>query len=339
MTLPFRDAWLELRSGSPTPNAGGFRLRLLDAGATVRVYAAVGEPSLAPAVLIELPAEAGSHRPGQLSSRAFTVQSADFPGLAAGRTGVMVALRDPHYEDLFALLAEEVGLTALAATSAVEAVAALGRVIDRWRRFVERGRAPLSEERIRGLIGELVVLTRLLRKLDTRRALLAWKGPQDALRDFELPNESVEVKSFQSDTGASVRINDPQQLDAVATRPVYLVAVQLAKATVSGRSLPLLVDHIASLVASDPDGPDLLEHQLADYGYLPAHATMYPDRFMVERVVAFRVAEGFPRIQASTVPAGVRDVHFSIELAALKPFLVDVDELLGDPSPTLELGT
>jgi len=101
---------------------------MLDAKAGIRVYAAVSEPALAPAILIELPVHARSRGPGQLSSRAFTVQSAEFPGLAAGRTGVMVALCDPHCEDLFTLLAEELGLAVLAATSAIEAAAALGRV-------------------------------------------------------------------------------------------------------------------------------------------------------------------------------------------------------------------
>lgn len=332
---PLRSAWADLRLREPSNSAEGFRLKLLDATPEVRVYAA-WSAAATPGILIEFPVEARRQNSNLISSRAFAIQSAAFPGLGSERTGVMITLRDIQFDDLFTILATEVVASVLATTTAPEAHGALRRVVDRWRHFVERGRSSLSDERIRGLIGELVVLSRIVAKFGAREALLAWKGPHDALRDFELPDQSVEVKAFQSDAGTAVRISNPQQLDVVQGRPVFLVAVQLARVSASGKALPQFVASLNSLCSSAIGGLELLEGKLAEYGYLPAHAPQYVDAFVIEKVLAFGVRDDFPRIKPASIVPGVRDVQYSVELSALTQFATNPVDLLGSPDPLVE---
>jgi len=151
-----------------------------------------------------------------------------------------------------------------------------------------------------------------------------------------LPGASIEVKTYRSDAGAAVRINDPQQLDDEGVRPVYLAAVRLAKMESKGQRLPDFVARTAQFVSEETEAADLFEERLAASGYLPVHASDYTDRFVAEQLALYRVRPGFPRLAASQVPAGVVNVHFSIQLAALAEFAVDAVAVLGMPVPGVE---
>jgi hypothetical protein len=182
-------------------------------------------------------------------------------------------------------------------------------------------------------VGELVVLARCIGRLGPRGAVTGWTGPEDALRDFELPDASIEVKTYRSDSGAAVRINDPQQLDDEGVRPVFLAAVRLAKMESVGQRLPEFVARIAQLIAHEVEAADLFDDRLAACGYLPVHATSYSDHFVAEKISLYRVRPGFPRVRAAEVPAGVVNVHFSIQLAALGEFEVAPESIIGVSGP------
>jgi Putative PD-(D/E)XK family member, (DUF4420) len=331
-----RERWAELRGTTGAITGGGYRLRLMETRGDIRVYAALAESSLAQAVVVEMPKEVRPRGEVAAMTKAFEAVIADFGGLSPGRIGVAVVLRDGAFEDLFAILGDEIISTVRQAPGAREAARSIWRCIARWRRFIERGRGGLSDEEVRGLIGELVVLARCVVRLGPRVAVSGWTGPEDALRDFELPDASIEVKTYQSDSGAAVRINDPQQLDGEGIRPVYLAAVRLARMESKGKPLPEFVTRAGELIADMPEAVDAFEQRLAAYGYLPVHASAYTDHFVAEKVALYRVRSEFPRLRASDVPPGVVDVHFSLQLAALGQFEVDPEAIIGAPTSKLE---
>ncbi len=330
------DCWQELRSSPRDSSRSGFCLRLLESLLGIRVYAGVAEPHLAPAVVVELPDEACPRRMSLLSSRAFDTSIGHFPGFKDGHSGIAVQLRDASYEDLFTVLCTEMVAAVHCSGSPSQAGRAVVRCIERWRRFLDRSRRLLTHEQVRGLVGELVVLARCISRFGPRVALNAWTGPEDALRDFELPDASVEVKTYQSSTGCSVRINDTQQLDEVVARPVYLVAVHLVETETRGRSLAGHVEVISSLLSDDVEALDAFEDKLADTGYLPVHGPDYPQRFVIETLLLHKVQPGFPRIRPSDVPSGVVEVQFSILLSSLGEYVVDADPVIGSPVLMLE---
>jgi hypothetical protein len=196
----------------------------------------------------------------------------------------------------------------------------------------------MTEESVRGLIGELVILSRLVSTGSPLDAVSSWTGPHDAIHDFELADASVEVKTFLAEVGPTVRISDPRQLDVVSARPVYLVAIKLVRAMTNGRLLQEIIEILAHQLAPVPGATELFASKLAQYGYLALHAPLYTERYAVEQLHAFKVLDGFPRIRAEEVPAAVSDVQFSIDLAPLGAFAIDPATVVGPSSGALEGG-
>ena len=172
-------------------------------------------------------------------------------------------------------------------------------------------------KRFVGLIGELVVLCRASTSFGPHAAVQAWQGPTGSLRDFEFPDYAVEVKTYQAETGAAVRINDPQQLESAADRAAYLCVVRVARAESSGRCLPDFIAFAENALKTDAEAVDVFRDRLASIGYMPSQSQHYRDRYIAAAPVAYQVRDGFPRIKPEQVPPGCRDVHFSIILAGL----------------------
>lgn len=331
MNQTLDQAWAALQAGKKPEQTGGASLQLIESTPAVRVFAAYSLAPAAPGLLVELPSELRNAIRPQLSSRAFSVLTAEFPGLPAGRIGVMTSLTDGAYSDLFRLLCEEVLSAVSVAPTPLEAMSGLQKVIDRWRHFVERRKAPLSQEEVRGLIGEAVILARLIDHVGALAALIQWTGPHNALRDFELSDASLEVKTFQARTGATIRISDPGQLQPEKGRPVFVGVVGLAANASTGRTLPDVIAIIAGRLAGDPGAPELFEEKLAQYGYLPVHASLYNDAYVVGGVDFYEVVPAFPRLVPAMIPPGIDDVEFSIQLSALAAFQVNGLSVTGPP--------
>jgi len=329
------DDWQRMRTASAPGTESGYVLELRVSRSDIRAFLALQQPGLIPAVLIELP---GTVRPRSLTSfttRAFEVVLAAFPGLPAGHIGVAVNLLDHTFDDLFAAFAGEILSAVSASATPEQAVQAINRCITRWRRFVESGRRALTDEEVRGLIGELVVLGRTARRIGLLDALSAWRAPFDSIRDFEFESSSLEVKSYQVQAGPSLRINDPAQLEPSPGRPLHLCAVRLAP-TDTGRTLPEVIQILTDMYSSQPGSIAQLEEALASYGYLRSQARTFTDRYSIGPVSVFAVDNGFPRIRPDDVPAGVEEVRFAIPIGAIARFGVPADQVVGPPVAALE---
>lgn len=324
------ELWAELRATADT--TPGFALRLFAAAHDLRLYAALKTPEGLPAIVVEMP---NADRPPDLASistRAFEALSAQFPGLPPGRAAISIALRQVEYEDLFEHLGIEIGAAIQSASSSQQATRTIIRQIDRWRRFLERTRRGLSDEQVRGLFGELAVLARCVGQFGPVPAVDAWQG-MGGLRDLELPSYSVEVKTYQAETGAAVRLNDPQQIEGSPARPVYLATARLALSNVNGRTLPEVIAILEQQLHSEPSAVETFRDRLADYGYMAVEAARYTERFVIINLQLFAIRDGFPRILAASIPPGVVDVHFSIILSAMANYAVDPIAVIGGPTP------
>lgn len=114
-------------------------------------------------------------------------------------------------------------------------------------------RALLSEEAIRGLLGELVLLDYLLASItdhpEFRSSVLdMWRGHQHASRDFTVGTTAVEVKttSFRSSIHHinSLSQIEPDSDDQRNEITLYLMSIGLAAAPHGSLSVPRLVERI-----------------------------------------------------------------------------------------------
>lgn len=327
--------WQRMRMGAASTTDPGYALELRVSRSDIRAFLALQQPGLIPALLIDLPSTVRPRSLASFTTRAFEVVLAAFPGLPAGHIGVAVNLLDLTFDDLFAIFAGEI-LSAVSASSTPEqAIQAINRCIARWRRFVDSGRKALTDEEVRGLIGELAVLGRTARRIGFLNALSAWRAPFDSIRDFEFESSSLEVKTYQVQVGPSLRINDPAQLEPSPGRPLHLCAVRLSP-TDAGRTLPEVIQLLADMYSSQPSGVVQLEEALASYGYLQSQARTFADRFSIGPISVFAVGDGFPRIRPVDVPAGVEDVRFALPIGAIVRFEVPADQVLGPAVAALE---
>lgn len=335
MTTPLRDTWSEL-VGEAGPAPADIRLRLIFSGGDVRAFAAVTAREGLPALLLELPEAVRPRSFRTLITRAFQMSAPSVEGLPIGRWAVLIELKDRAFLDLFEVLAGDVLNAIQSANGSQATLQAALRCIERWRRFVERKGEPLTDDEVQGLIGELVVLCRCVRRFGADAALAAWTGPDRARRDFELPDTSVEVKTFQGDDAATVVISSPDQLDAVAQRPVYLTAVRLTPSDAQGFTLSEFVVCSLNVIGIDTAAAGILEERLATAGYLAAHAPLYVKRFIAGPVMIYAVTTGFPRIRSIDVPQGVLAVRFALSVPALAPFQTAAATVIGDRVPETE---
>lgn len=321
--------WNELRRTGISDRAGEFRIRLVASVHGVRIFAAVTGSSGDLAVVVDIPESLKPVRLSGVALRRLRVTVGSLEGLPPSRLGVVLELCDPEFEDLFGQLVADLVRVATSTADSESAVSAITGVLKKWRRFMECRTALLTDNEVKGLIGELVVLSRLARKLDASRALYSWKSPWGAIRDFETGNESVEVKTFAPSGGSVIRINDPLQLEPDPGRDLILACQPMSSSESSGWTLAQYVHNTGLQFARDKRLSEDFSVALAGAGYLECHAHLYQSKFVLGELVAFRVCAGFPRISPAQVAPEVRDVQFSIAVPALMSYVVPANDCIG----------
>lgn len=323
-----KDQWSNLRARGPDPTLSRYTLTFQSGIEGIRSFLAMRWPDAMPAVVLEAPTEAFPRTGLNFRTKAFVATVGRFRGLPDPNRGLVLDLIDPGSSDHFEILASSVLAAVSASSNPAEALSLVVSCLAKWRRFFERGGGLLSEDEQRGLLGELVVLGRLARKRTPAEALAGWAAPGGAVRDFELPDVSIEVKTYQAATGASLRINDPAQLDEAAGRPLFLAAVRMAEAEV-GLTLPETVSRMRGVFSSDVVSLEAFDDALSRCGFLMEHAPLYDIKVIAGPLTLHAVEDGFPRIRPQDVMPGVDRVQFSVPLGALTPFMRAPEGILG----------
>lgn len=157
-----------------------------------------------------------------------------------------------------------------------------------------RRQSSLSREAELGLMGELLVLNKLIDRLTPSTALEAWRGPDAEEHDFTLEAVDLEVKTTSSEERAHW-ITSAEQLTPVRNRPLTLVSIQLTPKLGEGSiSLPKLVRFLEQRCEQH------VQHflnKLEALGYSDSDSDLYTTEWALRTSVAcFRVDATFPKI-------------------------------------------
>ncbi|GAA0770993.1 hypothetical protein GCM10010203_47360 [Actinomadura yumaensis] len=232
---------------------------------------------------------------------------------------LVLSLEDAGRADLFTTVCAD----ALIA-SGDDQTTALARFLERldaWRRFLRERHTGLSREETVGLIGELLVLERLV---GTDPALLdSWKAPDDGLHDFERAGHGLEVKTG---IGAStvIHVSSLDQLDSAGMGRLDLVHVRLVE-DLSGRTLG---DILAALDAmfGDEGRRRQFANGLLRRGLMPDDEIARSRPMVRSRSLeAYLVGETFPRLTRNLVPMGITEATYGLDLRAITAHAVDID--------------
>jgi hypothetical protein len=326
-TADLPDLWQQLRLVPPLPGRG-FKMRQCGTSSHSRCFAAISHPLAEAAFIIELTGDQPRSRYTGFSTRAFSVDCGPMKGLSPDSTALILTLRDSTLTDLFGLLCSDLAETVSRCQTSTSVSHDVLTVLERWRAFLQRRSALLTGEEVRGLIGELVTLARLISLLGAERAITAWKGPIGGIRDFESESLHAETKTFTPSAGASIYISDALQLETPTGLWMKLVCIALDQSP-SGSTLAQYVLAVETLLAVSPSVCELYRQRVAAAGFLPSMADSLPETYVAFEPRVFEVRDGFPRINPASIPHGVRSVRFAIELAVLGAFAVSTDQAIG----------
>jgi len=195
-----------------------------------------------------------------------------------------------------------------------------------------QGLGRMSETEEVGLIGELLVLRRLLGHLGaTKSTLDSWTGPSGEEHDFAVRNCDLEVKTTTSERRVHW-IHGLTQLLPTEARPLWLVSIQL---TAGGQAGMTLADHVRSVRSelNDKGAIESFNDRLRIRGWDDDQEHFYAQRFVLRSTPqAFEILEGFPSITPSLFDAAGR-VHDRISQVSYRVDLTSMQEGHKAPIP------
>ena len=232
----------------------------------------------------------------------------------AGHNYLAVACFAPDLFPVFTQFSRELVASIREAESPAKAST---QAFERWKALFsdEVQRGLISEQKLIGLLGELMMLETLLAS-GAPKHLDYWLGPFGGVQDIQTGAVAIEVKSTLIREGTIVGISSVDQLDPPLGREIYLAHYRLDYDP-SGFTLDDVVKRLLSLGASRETLTDGLKKNGVHLGRLDVYSGR---RY---RLIGTRLYDAndtfFPRITrrsftAGDIPAGTLRLSYSIDL-------------------------
>ena len=243
-------------------------------------------------------------------------------GAAPGR--LVLVLKERENWELFLSLCWDLVQATSKCSGESSAVSIIIRRLNRWQEFLKRARTNmLSEESIKGLIGELLFIRNYLKdEFGLPQAIRFWQGPEGFPQDFCVNNSAIEVKCQLGTTTPTIKISSAEQLKAQLPK-LYLFVVTLGKTSADDKEAINLPKLIAEIRDSLEDTfSEELEHfndLLLSIGYW--ESDKYLDySYLLACDEMFEVLDGFPRIVPEELHCDIVKLSYSISLAGCEEF-------------------
>ena len=243
-----------------------------------------------------------------------------------------IKLLDPGQQDIFHALCQDIISAAAQADSEAQAVSVALMRTWRWHHLLRGGRgAALSPEEQKGLLGEMLVLERLLLpSMGASAAVTAWRGPLGSPKDFEIGRVAIEVKTRRGGATPSVAITSEDQLDESGVDSLFLYVIELDDApadAVDGLTIRDVADRVRErLLSLDPGAADVFDTLLSAAGLRPED-DYSNSRWLEGLSRIYLVAGEFPRIARNEVRPGVSHIRYAISLIDCELFLASASTL------------
>ena len=192
-------------------------------------------------------------------------------------------------------------------------VSAAQSTIQDFRRLLRSSGVPTT--RIVGLVGELLVLNRLLEEASA--AWRTWRGPMGDRHDFRSGDHALEVKTSSRASASTITVNSIEQMSPPSGGSLYLLHILLEEAAAGQISIASL----GRAVLNRADEPDRIRDRLAALGCDDVDSPQWNTvAFRLEAQTYYLVDDLFPRLTPNmlpegVVPAGVSGVTYQVDLA------------------------
>ena len=179
----------------------------------------------------------------------------------------------------------------------------------------------LGSSKLRGLLGELIMLSHLLPIKGIAESVHSWIGPDRAPQDFAFSDCLFEVKA-KTPTRNTVTISSIDQLDVIDNIPLILAVVtlsQLQDGLEGGVSPNDLVNGVRQSIATDAVASTELELKLRTCNYFPR--PYYSNvKYRLISMRYFRVHDGFPKLRRCNLARGILDATYELDLSQCEEY-------------------
>jgi hypothetical protein len=239
---------------------------------------------------------------------------------------LLILLVNKEHQDVFGSLCEDL-MTGIEHVS--DESIFLRELLNRfqkWKLLFEKAYLQgLSLEEQRGLYGELFFLRKWLQNTENKhRAVHAWRGPEKDIRDFQISDWGVEIKTTHGNNHQRIHISSERQLDTSTLNSLFLLHISIDQQQQNGETLNQIVHSTDELLRSDLIAQSLFRSKLLLTGYFVTHKHLYDIYgFKIRQETCYLVQDDFPRIEEKDVPRGVGDVQYSIILSEYKKYIIN----------------
>ncbi|XZF13042.1 PD-(D/E)XK motif protein [Chitinophagaceae bacterium MMS25-I14] len=239
---------------------------------------------------------------------------------------IIVGLRNKYFIDLFNDLVLSLYNRVKGLTNPAVYTEEFIQAFDKWAEFFsDTFSSQLSEEQVKGLFGELVVLKHFLSGIptsfDVDKYLDAWQGPFDRTHDFIFSDYNIEVKTKDAEQVA-VRISSEHQLQAEVSKALQLAVVDVQRVE-NGITLEMLTQNIKEIIRSKGGRITTFLKTLSKAGL--GNAIPYNHLHWQPLKISFYDCSSeteFPKIVSANLNKAINHVKYNLTITLLEDFLI-----------------
>lgn len=200
----------------------------------------------------------------------------------------------------------------------------------KWSEFFEDSvNNQLSEETIKGIFGEMLFLSEMIKQraaLHINDTLLSWQGLYDRGHDFIFNEYNAEVKTKEQSV-IDVRISSEFQLQPETGKRLELVVVNVVPES-SGISLKELLMSVRSLIIERLGDFSIILKALAQKGISLINISEYDQyKYIPVNIITYDcLHDDFPKILASEISSLINSVRYSVRISELDRFIINKKE-------------
>ncbi|HFK1681931.1 TPA: PD-(D/E)XK motif protein [Bacillus tropicus] len=203
-------------------------------------------------------------------------------------------------------------------------------VLDRWHNFFKRKRDfKLNLEEEMGLFGELYYINKWLEKFPHEPPLIIkdWKGPLKNRIDFVGKHSGVEIKTVAPKIRDEIKISNEKQLELnPVTSKLFLYVLKIEVNDSIGKSLQNIIEMIeGQLIERAPSLAVKFKDLLLEVGVMSEEYNEH--YFFVHEEIAYNANKEFPKLTSESLPLGITNVSYSIDLSHCNSFKVSLEEI------------
>jgi hypothetical protein len=237
------------------------------------------------------------------------------------KTDIFIELLDEHLKEPFLSLCRDIRILLQYYPKTSNVLGIILRQFEDWKDLLKTAKQ-WSFKRTKGVLAELLYLKEILiPEIGVDAAINAWEGPFGGDQDFSLEDEWREIKAIVSGRN-TVQISSVEQLDSPRTGQLVVFSLDKAANDKNQITLGGLLQGIREGLLNASIETKRRFEDACHFTGLDSCLTLDKYGFLCKEVRRYQVTEGFPCLRQQTLPVGVENIKYTLDLNVVAEFMV-----------------